>query len=119
MLPDPCFFIYPTPCEIFISKFFQIPWTFCFSRLFLLVQGYQIINSLFFKNLQKNHTTLNQDYMEPQRLPEEVLEKARLIDKYLSREISEEEQAALDTWLSESAEHQSFFDNVTNKEQLQ
>ncbi len=57
--------------------------------------------------------------MEPQRLPEGLLEKARLIERSLSREISEEEQAILDTWLSESAQHQTFFDNVTNKEQLQ
>lgn len=56
--------------------------------------------------------------MEPQRLPDGLAEKARLIERYLSREISREEQAILNTWRSESAEHQAFFDSVTDKEQL-
>lgn len=54
-----------------------------------------------------------------QRLPDGVQEKARLIERYLGREISGEEQAVLETWLNESPEHRAFFDSVTDKANLQ
>lgn len=54
-----------------------------------------------------------------QRLPDGVQEKARLIERYLGREINGEEQAVLDAWLSESPEHRAFFDSVTDKANLQ
>ena len=57
--------------------------------------------------------------MESQRLPEGLLDKVRLIERYLSREISGEEKEVLDSWLHESPAHQAFFESVTDKAKLQ
>src|SRR5436190_22506185 len=55
---------------------------------------------------------------EELRLTEEVIEKAKLIEKYLDGEISQEERAVLDQWTQESPENKELFDKLTTKESL-
>lgn len=55
---------------------------------------------------------------EELRLTEEVIEKARLIEKYLDGEISQGERAVLDAWKGESPENRELFDRLTTKESL-
>lgn len=56
--------------------------------------------------------------MELQGLPEGLPEHIRLIERYLSQEISEAEQAMLNTWLNESPAHQVFFERITDRQTL-
>jgi ferric-dicitrate binding protein FerR (iron transport regulator) len=57
--------------------------------------------------------------MEPQRLPDGLLENVLLIERYLSKEITGDEQETLDIWLRETPENKAFFESVTDKAELQ
>ena len=55
---------------------------------------------------------------EALKLTEEVITKAKLIEKYLDGEITQEEKMVLDTWISESSENKALFEQLTTRESL-
>ena len=53
--------------------------------------------------------------MELQHLPQEVLEKVPLIQKFLAGEITAEETEVLNLWINESPENKALFESLTTK----
>jgi transmembrane sensor len=56
--------------------------------------------------------------MELPDFPEGLLERARLIERWLSQDINGEEQAMLDAWLNEAPGNRVFFEHITSREVL-
>jgi transmembrane sensor len=52
------------------------------------------------------------------KLTEAVIQKAKLFEKYLDGNLSLEERATLDEWISESPENRELFETLTNKGSL-
>ena len=55
---------------------------------------------------------------EELKLVGDIIEKAKLIEKYLDRNISQEERMVLDAWIIESRENQELFEKLTTRESL-
>jgi transmembrane sensor len=55
---------------------------------------------------------------EELKLTQEVIEKAKLVEKYLDGNLTDEETTKLDNWISESPENKELFETLTNKTAL-